>query len=166
MSRCHHCGKADLVEHHRTVDYPQAGLPYPVLLVDVPVRECPACGETAITLPDVEGLHRALCRHIIHASRAMSGREVRFLRKYLGWRAEYLAAVMGVDPKTLSRWENGRQKVGPVAERLLRLLVLQRLEADPNPFVDTVLPTLTLAEAATVEPLRLTLARTGWRQAA
>ena len=87
------------------------------MLANVPVRECPACGEKALAIPDAEGLHRALCQRVVRANRALLGQEVRFLRKYLGWSAEYLAAVMGVDPKTLSRWENGRQKIGPMADR-------------------------------------------------
>jgi transcriptional regulator with XRE-family HTH domain len=97
---------------------------------------------------------------------ALLAPEVRFLRKSLGWSAEHLSAMMGVDPKTLSRWENGRQKVGPVAERFLRMLVLQKLEEDAKGFADQVLPTLGHEPAPKDEPLHMARSRNGWREAA
>jgi putative zinc finger/helix-turn-helix YgiT family protein len=166
MSKCHECGKADLVPGRGTIEYKQSGLPYPVLLAGVPIRRCPACGEEAITVPDPEGLHRVLALHVVWAKRPLDPKEVRFLRKYLDWSADRLSAVMGVDPKTLSRWENGRQKVGPVAERYLRLLVLQRLETDARAFTEEVLARLGLDAAEPSEPVRLASSRTGWREAA
>jgi putative zinc finger/helix-turn-helix YgiT family protein len=166
MSKCHQCGKADLVAGRGTVEYRQSGLPYPVLLASVPVRRCPACGEEAITVPDPEGLHRALALHVVRARRPLHPKEVRFLRKYLDWNAGRLSAVVGVDPKTVSRWENGRQKVGPVAERLLRLLVLQRLEADARAFTDEVLARLGQGTIEPGESVRLSSSRAGWREAA
>jgi transcriptional regulator with XRE-family HTH domain len=103
---------------------------------------------------------------MVEARRSLFAKEIRFLRKYLDWSAEHLAAVMGVDPKTLSRWENGRQKLGPVAERLLRLVVLQRLEADARAYTERVLPEVGGPAAASPEPLRLASSRRGWREAA
>jgi len=166
MLKCYKCGKANFVSSKTTVEYKQAGLPYPVLLVGIPVRECPACGEQGITIPDPEGLHRMLSLHIALANRALFPQEIRFVRKYLDWSADHLAAVMGVDPKTLSRWENGRQKLGPVAERFLRLIVLQMLEADARAFTDQVLPNLGDEAADPAESLRLSSSRNGWREAA
>ena len=48
------------------------------------------------------------------------------MRKYLGWPGSDLAAHMAVQPETVSRWETGSQEMGPVADRLLRLLVNSR----------------------------------------
>lgn len=166
MAKCYNCRKADMVARKATIEYKQAGLPYPVMLANVPVRECPSCGEQAVTIPDAEGLHRALCLHVVRTNRALLGQEVRFLRKYLSWSAEHLSAVMGVDPKTLSRWENGRQKLGPLAERFLRILVLQMLKEDAKAFADEVLPTLGHEPAAGDESLHMAATRNGWRDAA
>ena len=166
MSKCYQCGKADMVAGKGTVPYEQANLPYAVILAGVPVRRCPACGEEAVTVPNPDGLHGALSLHIVHARRALAPKEIRFLRKYLDWSAEHLAAVMGVDSKTLSRWENGRQKVGPVAERLLRVLVQQRLEEDPRAFAEQVFPGLGQGSADPAVPVRMAASRAGWREAA
>lgn len=46
------------------------------------------------------------------------------MRKYLGWSGVDFATHIGVKPETVSRWENGREPIGPVADRLLRTLVL------------------------------------------
>jgi len=166
MATCYKCGKADFIEGTGTVDYPQANLPYQVLLVGVPVRRCPACGEESVTVPDAEGLHRALSHLIVNSSRSLLPQEIRFLRKYLDWSAERLGAIMGVDPKTLSRWENGRQKIGDTAERLLRLLVLQQISADVAMFTEQVLLHLRQEAAPWLPPLRLAVSGAGWKQAA
>jgi putative zinc finger/helix-turn-helix YgiT family protein len=166
MASCYRCGHARLVARRATVEYPQAGLPYPVLLVDLPVRECPSCGERALSIPDVEGLHLALAVHVARANRALLAPELRFLRRYLGWSAEHLSTVMGVDPKTLSRWENGRQRPGPVAERLLRLLILQQRPEDGPAVVDRVLSGLGREPTETTASIRLSTSRRGWREAA
>ncbi|HUH03867.1 MAG TPA: helix-turn-helix transcriptional regulator [Kofleriaceae bacterium] len=46
------------------------------------------------------------------------------MRKALGWSSLDLADTLGVDASTVSRWENGKQDIGPQADRLLRLLVV------------------------------------------
>ena len=119
-----------------------------------------------MTILDAEGLHRALGLRVARVNRALLGQEVRFLRKYLDWSADHLPAVMGVDPKTLSSWENGRQKLGPMAERFLRILVLQKLAEAAKEFADQVLPNLGHEPAASDESLHMAASRNGWREAA
>ena len=166
MARCTKCRKANTVSTSGPFEYEQANLPYQVLLLGVPMMKCPACGETTVTIPDPEGLHQAICLLITEADRALHPEEVRFLRKYFDWSAEQLAATMGVDKKTISRWENGKQKMGPVAERLLRLLVRQRLSPDPGALADKLFPQLADTETDHLAPMRLASHRKGWKQAA
>jgi DNA-binding transcriptional regulator YiaG len=52
--------------------------------------------------------------------------EVRFLRKHLGWSGADFAAHMGVDPTTVSAWENERKPFGTSSDRLLRLIVARQ----------------------------------------
>jgi DNA-binding transcriptional regulator YiaG len=67
---------------------------------------------------------------LAHEVAARTGRlaseEIRFLRKWLGWSGVDFAAHMGVDPATVSRWENDSLQMGGSAERLLRLMVATR----------------------------------------
>ena len=52
---------------------------------------------------------------------------MRFLRKALGWLSRELASKLEVRDETVSRWENGREPVGPTSEKLLRLIVAEFL---------------------------------------
>ncbi len=162
--KCYECGKAEFERRQGIHEYDVAGLPYPVILVGIPIERCPACGEEVVTIPDPEGLHRLLALNIVEADRPLLPQEVRFLRKLLDKSAKDMAALMGVDTKTLSRWENGKQKMGKVAERLLRLLVHQRLAPEAASFADEVFPTL--AEDGEARAVRLNASDAGWQHAA
>ena len=162
--KCYQCGKAELRDERGVYEYDLAGLPYTVILVGVPIEQCPACGEEAVTIPDPEGLHRLMALGIVEAERPLLGGEVRFLRKLLDKSATDMAALMGVDAKTLSRWENGRQKMGKVAERLLRLLVHQKLAPEAATFAEDVFPRL--HERGEAGPVKYSTSEVGWAQAA
>jgi putative zinc finger/helix-turn-helix YgiT family protein len=164
--KCYSCGKAEMTERIGHHEYVEARLPYRVILVGIPVAQCPACGEARVTIPNPEGLHEALSLLIVNANRALHPGEIRFVRKYLDKSAEQLAAMMGVDAKTLSRWENGRQKMGPVAERLLRVVVRERLSPKQKDYVGTVLPSLRNDVVEHPEPVRLKAAGQRWSEAA
>ncbi len=162
--KCYNCGQADMQASEGTYEYDLTGLPYAIVLAGVPLERCPACGEEAITVPDPEGLHRAIALTIVAADRPLLGAEVRFLRKLLDKSAADLAGLMGVDVKTLSRWENGRQKIGRVAERLLRLLVHSRLAPKVVSFPEEVFPQL--RDKGQPRAVKLVASPKGWEQAA
>ncbi len=103
--------------------YTASGLPH-VTLVGVEVRRCGACGEHEVVIPRIEELHRVMALTVIRKPNRLTGDEARFLRKYLGWSGVDFARHMGVQPETVSRWENGKESMGPVADRLLRSFVL------------------------------------------
>ena len=162
--KCYKCGKAEFLSEVGAHEYRSAGLPYAVVLVGVPVERCPACGEEVVTVPNPEGLHRLLALSIVELERPLLPQEVRFLRKLLDKSAEDMGTLMGVDAKTLSRWENGRQKMGKVAERLLRLLVHQRLAPEAANFAEEMFPNL--HESGEAMSVSFTSSSAGWLQAA
>ncbi len=43
-----------------------------------------------------------------------------------------MARAVGVTPETVSRWENNQQPVGPVAERLMRMMALHASAPKPS----------------------------------
>ena len=57
----------------------------------------------------------------------LSGKEIRFLRKAADWTAKQLAEIIGVTPESVSRWENGKEVVGPTSEKLLRIMTVMHL---------------------------------------
>jgi putative zinc finger/helix-turn-helix YgiT family protein len=118
-------------ENHR---WDASGLPH-VVLVDVEVRRCPACGERAVMIPRIEALHRALAMVTISRPGRLSPREIRFLRKWLGWSGQEFAKHFGVTTTTVSRWESTEDPspMGGTAERLLRLSVAHGQPAEEYP---------------------------------
>jgi putative transcriptional regulator len=119
---CVQCG-ARMETRRENVRYDLVGLPN-VTLVGVKVARCPECGEHETIIPNLEGLHRALASAVIRKPTALTGDEIRFLRKFLGWSGVDFARHIGATPETVSRWERGSAVMSSSADRLLRLMVV------------------------------------------
>ncbi len=122
--KCGNCGsrmKSNL-ENYR---YTECGLDI-VILERVEVRRCPDCAEYEVVIPLMEDLHRAIAMSLAWKTPKLSGAEIRFMRKYLGFSGSDFAKAAGTSAETVSRWENGKQVMGPQAERMLRLMVLTK----------------------------------------
>jgi putative zinc finger/helix-turn-helix YgiT family protein len=127
--KCRICNKAELTARTETYRYAESGLPN-VVLVGVQVRRCTACGHHEIVLPRVTELHGTIALAVIRKPARLSGPEVRYLRKYLGWSGTDFAKHMGVDPSTVSNWETEKDPIGPTSDRLLRLMVARGAPVD------------------------------------
>ena len=87
----------------------------------------------------------------------------RFTRRYIGWSEGELAKHFGVDPATVSRWENNRDPIGPVADRLLRLTVQAKsplASFDVEEILDAI-----KKDSTESKPIRLTQKRHVWKTA-
>ena len=73
---------------------------------------------------------------------------------------------MGVSSKTISRWENGRQKMGTVAECPLRMVVHQYLQPDTATALEEVFPKLKDNQRVPPDPVRISSSSSGWEKAA
>lgn len=154
MSNCIECGK-DMETRYEA--RPIDDLPG-VMVADLAVEHCPACGATEEVWPEMEPMYRALAAAIVAKPYRLTGGEIRVLRNVLGWTAVELSAHLGVSSSQVSRWENDREPVGPVADRMLRALLALREGVS--------LSTERLASiSAERHPLRATLrhTRAGWK---
>jgi putative zinc finger/helix-turn-helix YgiT family protein len=104
--------------------YSECGLKN-VTLVGIEVSRCARCGNYEVSIPHIEELHRLIARVLIEKATRLTGEEIRFLRKSLGWSGADFAKHIGVAEETVSRWENSSAPIGPQADRLLRLMVAQ-----------------------------------------
>ena len=120
--QCPSCG-GEMTTTRETYHYTDSGLSN-IDLHDTEIRRCPSCGEEEVIIPAAESLHRSIAQQLAAKRGKLAPEEIRFLRKQLGFSGVDLAAHMGVAPETVSRWENGGQEIGPVADRLLRLLAI------------------------------------------
>ena len=93
-------------------------------------------GDSCVTIPNVNGLHKAIAQGIVLRRSAMIGRELRFLRTEMGMTQAELAALVHREPLAISRWERGEIEIDSNAETLIRLHETERLGLSPIPVAD------------------------------
>lgn len=125
---CVECGHA--MRTRREIVPFEKPIGLPGVRLDTFVARCPECGSYEVIIPNIEGLHQAVARTVIARPSRLSGAEIRYLRKVLGWSGVDFADHMGTTAETVSRWETGATPIGPQADRLLRLMVMTK---DPVP---------------------------------
>lgn len=118
--KCMQCGSA-MKKANETYLYDRDGVR--ATLENVAVHRCATCGDFEVEIRRIEQLNETLADTILRNPARLTGAEIRFLRKLLGWSGTKLAMQMGVEPATVSRWETDKKRIGAPAERLLRLSV-------------------------------------------
>jgi putative transcriptional regulator len=121
--KCMECG-AEMTQSLKDHRYLENGLR--VLLVDIPHYECTQCDYSEYEIAKPEQLNKVLRAAIAEKVERLTGPEVRFLRKSMGWSGNDLAEWMSVARETVSRWETSKREMTPTAERLLRLYALTK----------------------------------------
>lgn len=77
----------------------------------------------AVSIDDVEGLHKAIGRELINLAKPLTGAELRFLRHELDLSQGKLGKLVGKSEQAVRRWEarkNGH--IDPIADRLVRCI--------------------------------------------
>lgn len=100
-----------------------------MVLLDVEIRSCAACGERELVTPHLERLHQAIARALSRQSALLTAEAASFLRKWLGLTAGRFAVLMGVRTETVYRWDrlDPTQTLTPAEDHLLKLLVAHDL---------------------------------------
>lgn len=124
---CPNCGKT-MRKAKRNYHYTESGLDN-VIIQDLGVFICD-CGEEMPVIPSIEGLHKVIAFAIIQFKILLTGPQIRFLRKEMGYKAFEFAKLVGTTKTSVSRWETGKEPIGPANDRLIRLLMLRKLEQE------------------------------------
>lgn len=95
-------------------------------------------GEDCITIPNVNGLHKAIATAIVTRHASMSGRELRFLRTEMGMTQAELAEMLHRESLQVSRWERAESPLDANAETIVRLYAIQALNLPDTPDVRAV----------------------------
>ena len=130
--KCHVCGKR-MKKTRCNYPYEESGLSG-VVLGEMVVYVCPACGEEEVEIPVIECLHQAIADVLIQQNTPLSGPEIRFLRKEMRFKANVFASILRVNKVTLSKWENDVIKPSSAYDSLIRLFYLRFREEQTGKF--------------------------------
>ena len=118
---CFECENPNEFKGHRIVHkYKESGLDY-ITLSGVEEFKCPHCGAVYLDIPKIKQLNTLIATMILKKEQVLSGAEIRYLRKQLGYSTAQFGRLISYDPKSLSRIENGHQKVTATFDRLVRM---------------------------------------------
>ena len=125
-----------------------------VTLPGVAITHCTSCGGRGLSIERLGPLMRGIVAAVVRKRGGLAAPEVTFLRKHIQYTRARLAKALGVTGPTVSRWETGREPIGPSADRRLRALVpIHDHQADR--FEPTEFETIEEGSA----PIRLTVRR-------
>lgn len=130
--KCLSCGSSDYVGRRERHQYVECGLPQ-VTLENVLIYRCRNCDAQEVVIPNIEALHGFIAQLLVQKPAPLMADEFRFLRKHLGYASTTFARRIGVAVETLSRWENGKRPVDPIADALIRVLVEVSPRSSENP---------------------------------
>lgn len=77
---------------------------------------------SGISIKNLESLHAQIGLHLIKYRKALSGKEIRFLRHQMDLTQSELARFFGCNVQQVARYEKDQNKLTGPADRLLRLL--------------------------------------------
>ena len=129
------------------------GLPNIYVCNGVTIENDPDYGKL-ITIEDIPGLCSAIGLHIVTKADAMTGLELRFLRKQMKLTQEALADRLRVNVQTVANYEKGKTSMGAAEAAMRALYTLHILPAEASAglareFVDAIMaarPNVTLPE--------------------
>ena len=95
-------------------------------------------GERCVTIPNINGLHKAIASGIVYRHSTMTGKELRFLRSEMGMTQAELAAMVHREPLAISRWERAEIPIDSNAEALIRLHAIENLSLEEQATVQQI----------------------------
>jgi putative zinc finger/helix-turn-helix YgiT family protein len=93
----------------------------------LPAAVCKNCGEAYFVADVLDRFELGIAAELARMGRC-TPQAFRFMRKALGLSGIALAALLGVEPETVSRWENGARRLDQAVFALLGGLVADRLD--------------------------------------
>lgn len=122
MKYCTCENEKPLKAKHITQKYTASGLDN-VILAGVAHYKCPICLEEFFGYGDVEKLNKTIAKFLLLKKDLLTGNEIRFLRKHLGYNGEMFAELLGKDYASINRIENGKNPVALSFDRAVRFFV-------------------------------------------
>lgn len=116
------CSNPKKLKEERVIHrYKECGLEN-IVLEGVRVYRCDQCGELYYDFGNVIELHNLIAKTLIQKRGKLTGRELRFLRKRLGYSTEVFADLIQYNPQTLNRIENKEDEIADQLDRSVRFM--------------------------------------------
>lgn len=156
--RCVMCeNKKKLKKSRITIKYKECGLDN-VTLHGVDSHKCDQCGEEYLGFGDQEQLHSLIAKALTLKKGILTGKELRFLRTFLGLSSAMFAVRVGISKETISRFENDRQPISKTFDVLVKSLVANKLPDRDYDFHDRWLN----QQGIDIKRIELNAERDGW----
>ena len=95
-----------------------------VTLRGVQLLTCAKCGAQTPALSKINELMQVIALALVLKPSSLTGKEIRFLRKYSGFTGEQFGKKLGLTKEHVSRIENQHHPVGAQTDRLVRYLAV------------------------------------------
>ena len=119
----------------------------------------------AVSIHDIEGLHKTIGLRLINNKPKLTGSELRFLRKELDLSQVSLAMMLGVSESSIRGWENNRTHASPPAEKMIRLMYEGKVNGNED--INKLLEKISqLNHVTNKEKFFLEETSAGWKEAA
>jgi putative transcriptional regulator len=119
--RCSNCGQ-DAKKTRANYLFRESGL-HNIVLKNIEIIKCSHCGNEDPIIHKMAELMKQIAQALVEKPYALTGAEIRFLRKYLGMSGADFASLLHTDKTVLSRWENSHVDVGSKSDLLIRAIV-------------------------------------------
>lgn len=117
------CSNCDNLARIAKGNYEMEEMGLPVLLEDIDIITCDACGVKEPIIPNMSDLMRGIALLVVCKPCKLDGQEIRFLRTYVGKGSAEFAKLLHLDKTTFSKMENENREVGSQTDKLIRFLV-------------------------------------------
>jgi DNA-binding transcriptional regulator YiaG len=117
-----------------------------------------------IVVKHLDELRKAITLYLVTEKKALTGKELRFLRQQLDLTQAELGRRLRLSDQQVARWEKDKCEISGPADALLRLHCLKKLGAkvdDPLKLIEELIEQDDRADRAVFAPTRA-----GWRKAA
>ena len=132
MSRCSKCGSIDIVKRNSPFEFVHNGTR---ICIEDNQSYCETCGNISYIGSQISAHERAVADAIRKVDSLLSADELRIIRLKYGLRQVDMEKILGLGPKTWTRWERGKVTPTKATDRFIRALaeypdIAQKLFAD------------------------------------
>ena len=103
----------------------------PIVILNAPFKKIFGMWVLDINLNE---LQKSLLNALIRKSESLTGKELRFIRKYFEMTTSEFGTLLGVTHAAVLKWESDKSHMPPTTEKCVRLYAYDRLKAKNDEF--------------------------------